>query len=154
MQNAVRTLVGDATRPLQRRLDHGVERVEVTASPEALAHIRYGSLDLGLVLRPACAVGIDEHAVVLRELRIGTVQLRDVDVRLDHAGLEVVETNLLRRPTEEGERRHVTAHTHASWSQRNTGYTNSRRLWFNVMVKPCTVCRVPLRGSVHMPKRP
>jgi len=43
---------------------------------------------------------------------------------------------------------------HAPWSIRSTGRTNRYREHAKTMTNACTVCRRPVPGSVHTPKRP
>ena len=75
--------------------------------PHGVPYIGHLALDAWFVLWFQGSCWIDETAVVLGELSIGAVQERVVDVRLDHAGLQIVTDEPGRHRPEELEGGHV-----------------------------------------------
>jgi hypothetical protein len=86
---------------------HRRQARELAPGEETVAHVRDGPLHPRLILGLSGPGRVHEHAVVAGQLRVGAVQLRVVQVRGDHAGLEVVGHQPPRRPTEEAQRGHV-----------------------------------------------
>jgi hypothetical protein len=101
---------GDLEAPGLGGLHHGLQRAELAAGEEAVAHVGDRPLHARLILRLPGPGRVDEHAVVAGQLGVGAVELGVVQVRADHAGLEVVGHQPLGRPAEEPQRRHVGLH--------------------------------------------
>ena len=80
---------------------------EFATPPERVADIGHRAFHPQFVLRFPRAGGVDQGAVVLGQLGIGAIDLRVVQIRLVHPGLEVVRHQPGRDPAEELERGHV-----------------------------------------------
>ncbi len=98
---------GDLEAPDLSGLLHRGQRAELAAGEEAVADIGNRPLHAWLVLRLPRPRGVDEHAVVAGQLGVGTVELGVVQVRADHAGLEVIGHQPPGRSAEEAQRGHV-----------------------------------------------
>ena len=109
-QGAMRACPGDTTAPLARSLAHLHLAAEVAAPPVAVPDVGDRALHPRLVLRPARPAGVDEHAVVLRHLRIRPVQLGVVQVGPQHSRLQVVDPEHRRHRPEELEGGDVRCH--------------------------------------------
>jgi hypothetical protein len=104
VQPAVFALPGDLAAPVQRRGLYFGQGGELPALPPRVTDIWHLTLDPGLVLGFPSPRRVDQHAVVHRELGIGPVQLRVVEVRLVHPSLQVVRDQTSRTTREERER--------------------------------------------------
>ena len=78
---------------------------ELPAPPEAVADIRHRPFHLRLVLRLAGPGRVDQAAVMRGQLGIGPVDLRVIQIRPVHPGLQVVRHQPGRHSAEEPERR-------------------------------------------------
>ncbi len=98
---------GHLDTPHQRPRPGVGQAGEVPPGKVAVPHIRHGPLHARLVLRFPGPRRVDQHAVVMGELVIGPVDLRVVEIRLDHPGLQVVRHQTAGQTTEELSRRHM-----------------------------------------------
>ena len=84
------------------------------------------------------------------QLGIGPVDLRVIQIRPVHPGLQVIGDQPGRYPAEELNA--AAWHSvQARWSILITGRTNSRREQHSTIANTFTVCRRPVRGSTHRP---
>jgi hypothetical protein len=142
---------GDLQAPGLGGLLHRGQRAELAAGEEAVAHVGDGALHPGLVLGLPGPGRVDQHAVVAGQLGVGTVELGVVQVRADHAGLEVVGHQPPGRPAEEAERGHVRLHQTASGIA-STGRTNRCREALMTITNAHTRRALPVAGSHHWPR--
>jgi hypothetical protein len=98
---------GDIGAPAHRCRLHLLQTGEFAAPPERVPDIRHRTLHLRLVTRLPGPGRVYQAAVVGGQLRIGPVDLRVIQVRPVHPGLEVVGDQPRRDSAEELERRHM-----------------------------------------------
>jgi hypothetical protein len=96
--------VGGPAQPLVLQVRQGQE---VTAGEERVPDVGHGPLDTWFVLRFVGPRRVNQGAVERRQLTIGTVDLRVIQIRADHSGLEVVADQPGRDTPKELERRHM-----------------------------------------------
>lgn len=101
--HAVPTARRHIARPDHRPRDDLVEAREAAAGPEAVAHVRDGALDARLVLGVKRARRVDDRAMMLGELAVRAVEPGVVQVRFEHARLQVVADPRARASPEEAE---------------------------------------------------
>ena len=126
VQRPARPLPGDLSAPALGLGLHLRQRGELPAPPERVPDIRHRPLDLRLVPRLERPRRVDQAPVVGGQLGVRPVDLRVVQVRLVHPGLEVVRHQPGRHPAEELERRHVRLGPRPL-VHRHTGRTNRCR---------------------------
>ena len=126
-QRAALPLTCDVRGPEQGLGLHVLQRGECPPTPERVTDIGHGPLDPGLVLRLRSAGRVHQRAVVTGEFGIGLVDLRVIEVRLVHPGLEVVRHKPARDAAEEAE-------------------------GFRVRERPGVLVHVHHRADEHMPR--
>ena len=107
VQRTARPGPGDLGAPAFRLGLHLRQAGELPPAPERVPHVRHRPLDPRLVGGPEHPRRVREEPVVRGQLGIGPVDLRVIQVRPVHPGLEVVRDQPGRHPAEERERRHV-----------------------------------------------
>jgi hypothetical protein len=101
---------GDLGRPTDSLGSPARQGRDIPAGVQRLAYVGNHPLAAGLVLGLSDPGGVQQHPVVVGELRVGPVELRVVEVGLQHPVLQVVEHDALRQPSEERRRRNVGGH--------------------------------------------
>jgi len=80
---------------------------ELPTPPEAVPDVRHNPFNPRIVFRVAAPARVNQGVIVSGQLRIDAVELRIVDIRLDHAVPEVVQHQATRHTPEEFEGKHV-----------------------------------------------
>ena len=107
MRGAMEALTRHRQAPFRRGLVHLVQTAEGPPGEETVADVAHEPLHPRLVFGMSDAAGVDQDPVVGGQFGVAAVDLRIVQIGVEHTRREVVDDQEGGRPAQEGEGRHV-----------------------------------------------